>query len=149
MPRNKSHIQQSDPLPENFHTLEEFWGFWDAHSTAAYEDVMEALVRTNRHATRKSIVLWQKTFSHRCAMRHAARGINETLINLWLQEKARQSCTAMRNHLQASSIVSAVAVPGVSRYETNTTGRCVSEFCSVREFRRAMAGQQRQGKTGL
>ena len=32
---------QRDPLPENFRSLEEFWTFWDTHSTADYEDLME------------------------------------------------------------------------------------------------------------
>jgi len=32
---------QRDPLPENFRSLEEFWTFWDSHSTADYEDFME------------------------------------------------------------------------------------------------------------
>jgi len=32
---------QRDPLPENFDSLEEFWAFWDTHSTADYEDLME------------------------------------------------------------------------------------------------------------
>jgi hypothetical protein len=32
-----------DALPENFTTLEEFWEFWDTHSSADYEDAMEAV----------------------------------------------------------------------------------------------------------
>ena len=32
-----------DILTENFTTLEEFWGFWDSHSSADYEDTMEAV----------------------------------------------------------------------------------------------------------
>ena len=32
-----------DTLPDNFTTLEELWGFWDTHSSADYEDVMEAV----------------------------------------------------------------------------------------------------------
>mgnify|MGYP000617585549 CR=1 FL=1 len=28
-------------LPENFNTLEAFWEFWDTHSSADYEDLME------------------------------------------------------------------------------------------------------------
>ena len=31
-----------DALPENFTALEEFWEFWDTHSSADYEDAMEA-----------------------------------------------------------------------------------------------------------
>jgi len=30
-----------DVLPENFSTLEEFSEFWDTHSTADYEEVIE------------------------------------------------------------------------------------------------------------
>jgi hypothetical protein len=33
----------ADALPENFTTLEEFWEFWDSHSSADYEDAMEAV----------------------------------------------------------------------------------------------------------
>ena len=32
-----------DILPENFNTLEAFWEFWDTHSSADYEDLMEAV----------------------------------------------------------------------------------------------------------
>ena len=32
-----------DALPESFTTLEELWGFWDTHSSADYEDTMEAV----------------------------------------------------------------------------------------------------------
>ncbi|MBU4373975.1 MAG: BrnA antitoxin family protein [Candidatus Methanoperedenaceae archaeon] len=28
-------------MPEEFGSLEEFWAFWDTHSTADYEDLME------------------------------------------------------------------------------------------------------------
>jgi len=33
--------RQRDPLPDNFRSLEEFLAFWDTHSTADYEDLME------------------------------------------------------------------------------------------------------------
>ena len=32
-----------DVLPDNFTTLDEFWGFWDTHSSADYEDAMEVV----------------------------------------------------------------------------------------------------------
>ena len=41
MPENKKQAIQRDPLPEDFGSLEEFWAFWDTHSTADYEDQME------------------------------------------------------------------------------------------------------------
>lgn len=41
MAKNKNHTTYRDPLPESFDSLEEFWAFWDAHSTIDYEDDME------------------------------------------------------------------------------------------------------------
>lgn len=41
MPRSTAVICQRDPMPDNFDSLEEFWAFWDTHSTADYEDLME------------------------------------------------------------------------------------------------------------
>lgn len=41
MAKNKKEILQRDPLPENFQTLESFWEFWDTHSSADYENLME------------------------------------------------------------------------------------------------------------
>lgn len=32
---------QRDVVPEDFGSLEEFWGFWDTQSTADYEELME------------------------------------------------------------------------------------------------------------
>ncbi len=39
--QNKKDLAQVDVLPKNFDSLEEFWGFWDTHSSADYEDLME------------------------------------------------------------------------------------------------------------
>jgi len=33
--------ESRDPLPDNFDSLEFFWEFWDSHSSADYEDLME------------------------------------------------------------------------------------------------------------
>ncbi len=38
--QNKKDLAQVDVVPENFDSLEEFWGFWDTHSSADYEDLM-------------------------------------------------------------------------------------------------------------
>lgn len=43
MANNENLAHRRDPLPENFRLLEEFWAFWDTHSTADYEDLMEDL----------------------------------------------------------------------------------------------------------
>lgn len=39
--KTKVQTRQRDPLPDNFRSLEEFLAFWDTHSTADYEDLME------------------------------------------------------------------------------------------------------------
>jgi hypothetical protein len=41
MAENKAQATQRDELPENFDSIEAFWSFWDTHSTADYEDLME------------------------------------------------------------------------------------------------------------
>jgi hypothetical protein len=41
MAKNKNLARMREPLPENFRSLEEFWAFWDTHSTADYEELME------------------------------------------------------------------------------------------------------------
>jgi hypothetical protein len=41
--QNKKDLAPGNTLPENFDSLEEFWGFWDTHSSADYEGFMEAV----------------------------------------------------------------------------------------------------------
>ncbi len=80
-------IKHRDPIPDNFSSIEEAAEFWDSHSLADYEDVLEDVTdakidlvrsrfRVDRELARKIGKLAQK------------RGISsETLVNLWLQEK--------------------------------------------------------------
>ena len=44
MAKSKTQAERRDPLPDNFRSLEEFWAFWDTHTTAEYEDLMEDVV---------------------------------------------------------------------------------------------------------
>jgi hypothetical protein len=92
MRQSKARSRQRDPLPESFRTLEEFWAFWDTHSTADYEDFMEDVdmrirIRSTRVycAVAKDILAQVRTEARR-------QGVaTETLINLWLGEKATQA----------------------------------------------------------
>jgi CopG antitoxin of type II toxin-antitoxin system len=87
--------RKRDPLPENFDSLEEFWTFWDTHSTADYEDFMEDVdmhvdIRSSRvyYAVKKDIADQVRTQARR-------QGVSpEELINIWLREKAAE---AVRN----------------------------------------------------
>ena len=80
---------ERDPLPEEFASLTEAGAFWDTHSTADYEDVMEDVPfevnLTGKpayyFAVAKDIAVELQTVAQQ-------QGIStQTLINLWLQEK--------------------------------------------------------------
>jgi hypothetical protein len=86
---DKQPTTKRDPLPEEFASLAEAGAFWDTHSTADYEDVMEEAAfevnltgqPTYYFAIAKNIVAELQTIAHQ-------QGIStQTLINLWLQEK--------------------------------------------------------------
>lgn len=88
MPESKKQTTQRDPLPEDFGSLEEFGAFWDTHSTADYEDLMEDVdvridIRSSKVycAVAKDLLALLRTHARR-------QGVStETLINLWLREK--------------------------------------------------------------
>ena len=85
-------LESQEKIPDSLDTLEAFWQFWDTHSSADYEDIMEP------------VELEVELFSDRvyCAIakdviiqvrRQARRqGVStETLVNLWLQERLAQA----------------------------------------------------------
>lgn len=77
-----------DVLPDNFTTLEEFWGFWDTHSSADYEDVMEAVVVEINPSSSKVYLPVAKDLLGKVRVQARRQGVSsETLINLWLQER--------------------------------------------------------------
>ena len=77
-----------DALPENFSTLEELWGFWDTHSSADYEDVMEAVEVEIDPSSSKVYCPVAKDLLSRVRAQARRQGVSpETLINLWLQER--------------------------------------------------------------
>lgn len=84
--------KEVDPLPENFGSLEEFWAFWNTHSTADYEDLMEDVeMQTDIHSNKiycavaKDLIAQLRIHAHR-------QGISAgTLINLWLREKMMET----------------------------------------------------------
>lgn len=82
-----------DDLPENFTTLEEFWDFWDTHSSADYEGVMEAVEIEIDPSTSTVYLPVAKDLVSKVRIQARQQGISaETLVNLWLQE--RLSATA-------------------------------------------------------
>ena len=87
MAKNKK--VKHEPLPEHFQSLEEAGEFWDTHSSADYEEFMQPAnfeVDLKRHSTEVRV-----SDDVLRAVRKIARhqGVTtETLVNLWLQERA-------------------------------------------------------------
>jgi uncharacterized Zn finger protein len=77
-----------DVLPDNFETLHEFWGFWDTHSSADFEDAMEAVEIEIDSSSSTVYVPVAKDLVNRMRAQARQQGVSsETLVNLWLQER--------------------------------------------------------------
>ncbi len=77
-----------DVLPENFSSLEEFWGFWDTHSSADYEADMEAVAADIDLISSKVYFSVAKDLLSKVRTQARRQGVSpETLVNLWLQER--------------------------------------------------------------
>lgn len=89
MPKSRVRTSQLDPLPEEFGTLEDFWAFWDTHSSADYsEDLMEAVDMQVDIRSSKVYCAVAKGLVAQLRVQARQQGISlETLINLWLREK--------------------------------------------------------------
>lgn len=92
MPKSKKQFPQRDLLPENFDSLEEFWAFWDTHSTADYEDFMEDVdVQINLRSSKMYCAV-EKDLITQLRTQARQEGVStETLINLWLREKVTEA----------------------------------------------------------
>ena len=92
MPESKKHDVQRDILPEDFDSIEAFWEFWDTHSTADYEDVMEEVaVQFNLESSQTYCAVAKDLIAQLRAMARQQGVSTETLINLWLKEKAMEA----------------------------------------------------------
>ena len=89
------HDKESAPkdvLPENFTTLEELSDFWDTHSSADYEEVMEPVQVEIDLSSSKVYCPVARDLLRQVRRQARQQGVStETLINLWLQEKLRAS----------------------------------------------------------
>ena len=81
-----------DVLPESFATLEELSSFWDTHSSADYEGVMEPVEVEIGLSSSKIYCPVAKDLLREVRRQARQQGVStETLVNLWLQEKLRAS----------------------------------------------------------
>jgi hypothetical protein len=82
---------QRDIVPEDFGSLEAFWGFWDTHSTADYEELMEPVEVEIELSSDKMYCAVARDLLREIRVRARHQGVStETLVNLWLQEKLKE-----------------------------------------------------------
>ena len=87
-----TNCRKRDPLPENFGSLEGFWAFWDTHSTAEYEDLMEEVdVKVDIRSSRIYCAVAKDLLTQVRAEARRQGVSTETLINLWLREKTTEA----------------------------------------------------------
>lgn len=85
------NVTQGDTLPESFTALEDFWEFWDTHSSADYEDVMETVEVEIDLSSRKAYCAIAQDLLVQVRAQARQQGVStETLVNLWLQEKVTE-----------------------------------------------------------
>lgn len=81
--------QPREPLPEHFPSLAAAGEFWDAHDSADYEDRWREVECEIAIGHRAHLVSLDSTLYRKVSRIARSRGVStETLINLWLQEKA-------------------------------------------------------------
>jgi hypothetical protein len=76
-------------MPDQTADIDEIIAFWDAHSTADYEDEMEDVDFELDLQEEIYIVRLMPELANVIGRKAKARGVStETLVNLWLAEKA-------------------------------------------------------------
>ena len=87
--KNKTTIGKRDPLPKHFSNLEKAGEFWDTHDSADYEDLMRDVDCVVDLKRRVHLVSLDGDLLRKVSVIAQSRGISaETLVNLWVQEKA-------------------------------------------------------------
>ncbi len=83
-----------DPIPERFATIEEAAEFWDTHDLSDYWDLTEEVNFEVDLQHRRYLVALDPELAERLAAEAHKRGVStQTLVNLWLSEKLRESVT--------------------------------------------------------
>ncbi len=78
----------SDPLPDEFQTIEEAAEFWDTHSLADYEDLQQEAAFEVELRSETNYFAIEKDLSAIIDQLARSQGVlPETLVNLWLKEK--------------------------------------------------------------
>ncbi|HKZ83480.1 MAG TPA: CopG family antitoxin [Anaerolineae bacterium] len=88
MSENRAH----DPLPDDFESPQAAGEFWDTHSLADYWDETGEAHFDVDVRQRVYLIPVEKSIAESVAAYARAQGLSsETLINLWLSEKLRET----------------------------------------------------------
>ena len=84
----------STPIPRDFDTIQAAAEFWDTHSLADYWDETTPVEMEVSLTKRAYWFALEHALAEKVAERDAEEGVSpETLVNLWVAEKLRQSTT--------------------------------------------------------
>jgi CopG antitoxin of type II toxin-antitoxin system len=87
--KSKNLTAKHDPLPKHFSSLDEAGEFWDTHDSADYEDLMRDVDCVVDLKRRVHLVSLDGELYRKVSTIAQSRGVSaETLVNLWVQEKA-------------------------------------------------------------
>lgn len=87
--RDKAEQKKKAPLPKHFANLEEAGLFWDTHDSAEYENHAVAVECAADIKRRTYLVPVDSDLYRSVRIIAHQRGISpETLVNMWIQEKA-------------------------------------------------------------
>jgi len=87
MQRNRTR-KPTDRLPDSFRTLDEFQSFWDTHSSADYEHLMEPVEVEVTPLSDKMYCAIARDVLVKVRDQARRQGVStETLVHVWLQAK--------------------------------------------------------------
>jgi hypothetical protein len=82
---------KKDPIPAHFKNIEEAGDFWDAHDVTDYDDLFKDADFTVDIQRRVFLTALEPKLAKKLAELAHKQGIStETLINVWLAEKAEE-----------------------------------------------------------
>ncbi len=89
MARNR---KRRDPLPTEFKTVRDLQDFWDTHSLADYDGLLEDVHFDVDLRSRTNFIAVEPTLMKELVDRAHSMGVStETLVNLWLSKQLREA----------------------------------------------------------
>lgn len=84
-----AETRKRDPLPEHFASLEEAGEFWDTHDSGDYEEYFRDVECEFDIKRRVYLISLESDLYRKVKTIAQSKGVSaETLVNLWVQEKA-------------------------------------------------------------